>query len=103
MLSLGAYKIADLQQALGILQAAQGAGMSLDDLSAELGSAIDQVVAAKPLPKPLPDHQDPQPLCPRCGRGVMEYWPHSSVQAGEAIFGCRSCQYSRRGGAAHNG
>ena len=102
MLILDAYKIADLQQALGILQAAQGAGMSLDDLSAELGSAIDQVVAAKPRPKPLPDSEPPS-LCPQCGRGVMEYWPHSSVQAGEAIFGCRACQYSRRGGAAHNG
>jgi len=93
MLILAAYKIADLQQALGILQAAQSAGMSLDALVEELRSAVDQVLVAKPRPMPLPN-PEPQPLCPQCGRGVMEYWPGSSQQAGVEIIGCRGCQYS---------
>lgn len=93
MLSFEAYKIADLQQALGILQAAQGAGMSLDDLSAQLGAAIDEVVAEKPRPKPLPDPA-PQSLCPQCGRSVLEYWPMSSQAAGVPIVGCLLCRYS---------
>lgn len=99
MLNLTAYRIADLQQIVGVLSMGKQAGMTIDELIVSLSTTIEQSVAVRPaqsVPPPVPD-KPPPVECPSCGKSLLEVWPQASFLAGGRVVGCRSCHYSKFG------